>query len=93
LSGLIRFRYNTMAHETPGGEWKWRVILEKNGQYEEVLVKDLKINVPSFSQEDEMPVVGRKYHIACYGVFRVEGGRGIVDPQNEVSIVAFPLIE
>lgn len=82
LSGLIRLRYNTMAHETPGGEWKWRVILEKNGHYEEVLVKHLKINVPSFSQEDDMPVVGRKYHIACYGVFRVEDGTGIVDPQN-----------
>jgi hypothetical protein len=61
-----------MSNETPGGEWKWRVILEKNGQYEEVLVKQLEINVPSFSQEDEMPVVGRKYHIACYGAFRVE---------------------
>jgi hypothetical protein len=47
-----------------------------------VLVKQLEINVPSFSQEDEMPVVGRKYHIACYGAFRVEGGKGIVDPQE-----------
>ena len=82
MSGLIRLRYNTMAHETPGGEWKWRVILEKSGQYEEVLVKHLKINVPSFSQEDEMPVVGRKYHIACYGVFWVEDGTGIVDAQK-----------
>jgi hypothetical protein len=82
VNGLIRLRYNTMSNETPGGEWKWRVILEKNGQYEEVLVKQLEINVPSFSQEDEMPVVGRKYHIACYGAFRVEGGKGIVDPQE-----------
>jgi hypothetical protein len=55
---------------------------EENGQYEEVLVKQLEINVPSFSREDEMPVVGRKYHIACYGAFRVEAGKGIVDPQN-----------
>lgn len=79
MSDLIRFRYNTMSHETPGGEWKWRVILQRGSQYEEVLVKRLQINVPSFSQEDEMPVVGRKYHIACYDAFRVEDGTGIVD--------------
>ena len=71
-----------MSHETPGGEWKWRVILEWGGQYEEVLVKQLQINVPSFSKEDEMPVVGRKYHIACRGAFRVEDGTGIVDPKK-----------
>ena len=80
VSTLIRFRYNTMAHETPGGEWKWRVILERNGTFEDVLVKHLQINVPSFSREDDMPVVGRKYHMACNGVFRIEDGIGIVDP-------------
>lgn len=80
LNALIRFRYNTMSNETPGGEWKWRVILEKDNQFEEVLVKQLLVNVPSFSREDEMPVVGRKYHMACYGAFRVENGIGIVDP-------------
>jgi hypothetical protein len=52
------------------------------GKSEEVLVKQLQINVPSFSQEDEMPVVGRKYHIACYGAFRVEDSTGIVDPEK-----------
>jgi hypothetical protein len=36
----------------------------------------------SFSKEDEMPVVGRKYHIACHGAFRVEDGTGIVDPKK-----------
>ena len=80
LNALIRFRYNTMSNETPGGEWKWRVILEKDNQFDEVLVKQLLVNVPSFSREDEMPVVGRKYHMACYGAFRVENGIGIVDP-------------
>jgi hypothetical protein len=69
-----------MSNETPGGEWKWRVILEKDSQFEEVLVKQLLVNVPSFSREDEMPVVGRKYHMACYGAFRIENGIGIVDP-------------
>jgi hypothetical protein len=68
-----------MADQTPGGEWKWRVILEKNDQLQEVLVKQLLVNVPSFSQEDEMPVVGRKYHMACYGIFRVDNGIGIID--------------
>ena len=56
------------------------MILEKDSQFEEVLVKQLQVNVPSFSREDEMPVVGRKYHMACYGAFRVENEIGIVDP-------------
>ena len=79
---LIRYRFNTMAAETPGGEWKWRVILEKDDKFEEVLVKRLIVNVVSFSKEDDMPVVGRKYHMACYGRFRVEGGVGIIDPAS-----------
>jgi hypothetical protein len=45
------------------------------------LVKHLVVNVPSFSRTDEMPVVGRKYHMACHGVFRIEDGIGIVDPK------------
>jgi hypothetical protein len=82
MSNLIRLRYNTMAHETPGGELKWRVILEKgDGQFEEVLVKELFINVPSFSREDEMPVVGRKYHMACYGTLTVKDYIGYVDAE------------
>jgi hypothetical protein len=79
LSELIRYRFNTMADQTLEGEWKWRVILENNGQFEELLVKQLLVNVPSFSQEDEMPVVGRKYHMACYGTFKVKDGIGTVD--------------
>ena len=81
MSELIRYRYNTMAADTPGGEWCWRVILEKGRVYEEVLVKRLVVNVPSFSKEDEMPVVGRKYHMACVGVFRIESCVGIVDSE------------
>jgi hypothetical protein len=54
------------------------VILEKRGQYEEVLVKQLQINVPSFSKEDEMPVVGRKYHVACYGRFALRTDLGLL---------------
>jgi hypothetical protein len=82
MSNLIRLRYNTMAHETPGGELKWRVILEKgDGQFEEVLVKELVLNVPSFSKSDEMPVVGRKHHMACHGKFRVKDGVGYVDAE------------
>jgi hypothetical protein len=79
LSELIRYRYNTMADQTPGGEWKWRVIFERGDQYEEVLVRRLIVNVPSFSKDDVMPVVGRKYHMACEGVFRLEDGIGIID--------------
>jgi hypothetical protein len=79
LSELIRYRYNTKADETPGGEWKWRVVFERGDQYEEVLVKQLLVNVPSFSRDDVMPIVGPKYHMACYGVFRLEDGIGIID--------------
>ena len=68
-----------MADQSPGGEWKWRVIVEKNGQFKELLVKHLVVNVPSFSKEDEMPVVGRKYHMACYGTFKIKDGIGSVD--------------
>jgi hypothetical protein len=79
LSELIRYRFNTMADQSPGGEWKWRVIVEKNGQFEELLVKQLVVNVPSFSKEDEMPVVGRKYHMACHGTLTIKDGIGTVD--------------
>ena len=81
MSELIRFRYNTMADQTSGGEWKWRVIFERGeNSYEEILVKRLIVNVPSFSREDDMPVVGRKYHMACHGVFRLdEDGVGVID--------------
>lgn len=80
VSDLIRVRYNTMADQTPGGEWKWRVVLETDKGYEEFLAKNVVINVPSFTREDDMPVVGRKYHIACRGKFRMEGGCAIIDP-------------
>jgi hypothetical protein len=82
LSDLIRLRYNTQADQTPGGEWKWRVILETQPeQYQEVLVKELVVNVPSFSKTDEMPVVGRKYHLACYGELSVDAdGIGTINP-------------
>lgn len=77
---LIRYRYNTMAADTPNGEWTWRVILESGSEFEEILAKSLEINVPSFTTEDEMPVVGRKYHMACHGRFTLMNGVGIVDP-------------
>jgi hypothetical protein len=66
---FVRYRYNTMADETPDGEWKWRVIFETDGKFEEALGQRPIVNVPSFSREDEMPVVGRKYHMACHGTF------------------------
>lgn len=62
MSELIRYRYNTMADQTPGGAWKWRVIFERDHDYEEVPVTQLLVNVPSFSRDDDMPIVRRKYH-------------------------------
>jgi hypothetical protein len=83
MSNLIRLRYNTMADQTPNGELKWRVILEKDSGFEEVLVKELILNVPSFSKSDEMPVVGRKHHMACYGEFSVRDSVGYIDPPKQ----------
>jgi hypothetical protein len=80
MTDLVRYRYNTKAAESPDGEWVWRVILEEPDGFKEVLAKRLVVNVHSFSPEDEMPVVGRKYHMACRGFFRMENGTGIIDP-------------
>ncbi|WP_188584163.1 hypothetical protein [Azorhizobium oxalatiphilum] len=80
MSTLIRYRFNTMCADSPGRDWYWRVILERDDGFEEVLVKELQVNVPSFSRQDDMPVVGRKYHMACVGRLRVEGDVGIIDP-------------
>jgi hypothetical protein len=79
LGDPIRYRYNTMAPDTPGGEWKWRIVLEGADGFEEILVNNLIVNVPSFSREDDMPVAGRKYHMACYGRLHVENDIGIID--------------
>jgi hypothetical protein len=57
-------------------------VLETDNGLEEVLVKSLVVNVASFSREDDMPVVGRKYHMACHGRFRIEDGVGVIDPAN-----------
>ena len=90
FSDFIRYRYNTMAHETPGGTWKWRVVIEDANGFHEILVKSLIVNVPSFSHEDDIPLVGRKYHMACHGRLRVANGIGIIDrPQfSRVSRLA-----
>jgi hypothetical protein len=80
LAELIRYRFNTMADQTPKGEWKWRVILESDTGFEEVLVKTLEVRVPSFSQEDDKPLAGRKSHMACHGKFRFEDGIGVIEP-------------
>ena len=82
METIIRYRYNTMAHETPRGDWKWRVVLENGGGFEEVLVTQLYVNVPSFSRADEMPVVGRKYHRPVAGC---SGRRTASGPSTRIS--------
>jgi hypothetical protein len=37
MSDLVRLRYNIMAAATPRGEWSRRVILERDGGFEDVL--------------------------------------------------------
>jgi hypothetical protein len=67
MTNLIRYRYNTMAAETPNGEWTWRVILEQSGAFQEILTRQL--------------VVGRKFHMACHGTFRLDDdGTGYIEP-------------
>lgn len=79
MSDLIRFRFNTKCDESPNGEWMWRVILEHDGRFTEVLAKRLEVLPPSFSREDDMPVVGRKLHMAAYGKFTLEeDGTGVI---------------
>jgi hypothetical protein len=68
-----------MAHNTPNGEWKWGIVLEGSQGFEEILVKSVIVNVPSFTHEDDMPLVGRKYHMACHGRLRIVDGVGIID--------------
>jgi hypothetical protein len=67
-----------MADQTTGGEWKWRVIFERSDQYRKSWLGSFWL---SFSRDDDMPIVGRKYHMACHGVFRIEDGIGIINPQ------------
>lgn len=79
MSDLIRFRYNNRCAETPGGEWKWRVLLENGNGFEEILAKRLEVVPPSFSKEDVLPDVGPKCHMACYGSFHLEeDGTGVI---------------
>jgi hypothetical protein len=52
---LIRLRFNTKAHETPGGELKWRVIFEKDGTFEEVLVKDWRSRHATTTRTTTLP--------------------------------------
>jgi hypothetical protein len=71
---LIRFRFNTKCHETPGGEWKWRIMLEQAGEFHEILVKRIFVNVPTFTTEDILPIIGVKYHVACRGTLDIQDG-------------------
>ena len=78
-SDLIRYRFNNKCHETPNGEWKWRVLLEEGSGFKEILCKRLEVLVISFSKEDVLPDVGHKCHMAAYGSFRVdENGTGVI---------------
>ena len=78
MCDLIRYRCNTIAGQTPGGEWKWRAIIEGAGGFEKILVKQLHVNVPAFSRDDDMLVAGPKYHMACRDTLRVKDGIGII---------------
>lgn len=61
---LIRF--NT---DTTDDSKRWRII---DGETE-MLVSDIRINVPSYASKDLMPEVGLKFHIACEGVLTIHG--------------------
>ena len=41
-----------------------------------------------------MPIVGRKYHMACHGVFRLEDGIGVIDWNDQLCRkLKFALVE
>jgi len=57
-------RYNT---ESVDDSNRWRII---DGD-QEFLVSEIRINVPTYTSKDLMPVVGLKFHIACEGELTV----------------------
>lgn len=73
----FRIRFNTHFQETPGGEWKWRV-LDRSGN--EVLAKSLRIQSEVFTTEDLIAPNILKYHIACYGFLDLKDGVGTITP-------------
>lgn len=58
-------RYNTDSTDDSN---RWRII----GGEHEILVSEIKINVPSYTSKDDMPNVGLKFHIACEGELTIE---------------------
>ena len=77
-----------MTEDTFGGEWKWQVIFEHGeNEYKKVGVKRLVVNVPSFSGEYDMLIIGGKYHMACYGVVKLQEGVGPRSTQWSSTLV------
>lgn len=65
-------RYNTHSVDDTD---RWRIIDQENT---EILVSEIRINVPSYTSKDIMEDVGVKFHIACEGVLSVEGNVAVI---------------
>ena len=65
-------RYNTTS---TGNHDKWRIITNEK----EILVAEIRINVPSYTSQNEMPEVGLKYHIACEGVLTLQENKAEIN--------------
>ncbi|HRO75921.1 MAG TPA: hypothetical protein PLP27_07225 [Crocinitomicaceae bacterium] len=66
-------RYNT--HSVSDTD-HWRIIDEENN---EILVAEIRINVPSYTSKDVMEDVGVKFHIACEGALSVEDNVAVIN--------------
>ena len=64
-------RYNT---QSTSDHDRWRII---DGDTE-ILVSEIRINVPSYTSKDWIEGVGEKYHIACEGVLVLENKLAII---------------
>jgi hypothetical protein len=65
-------RYNT---NSTGSHDKWRVITNEK----EILVSQIRINVPSYTSQNDMPEVGVKYHIACEGILTIQENKAEIN--------------
>lgn len=74
---LVKIRFNTEWESTPGGEFKWRVLVDGREQ----LAKTVVFEVPCHTTEDVLPDGRRKWHLTA------EAAR-VVDDQGHLRVVA-----
>ena len=74
---LVKIRFNTEWEKTPGGEFKWRVLVDGREQ----LAKSVTFEVPCYTTEDVLPDGRRKWHLTA------EAGQ-ILDDQGHFRVTS-----